>query len=120
MIATAGPVTPDICLELRSELADVVQAPGDPGGFGPAEWLRQTGCMRAHGQEVIPERLPLVLWPTRQGVRKNVLVVRKHDFLPPRVVVTPYRGQAIGRRPGRCCRPSLMLNLALGPAKPWP
>ena len=59
MIAAAAPLALDVSLELRRELADVVQIACNPGRLRPPERLREVGRAFAHGREVIRQQFPI-------------------------------------------------------------
>src|SRR5215204_5192507 len=68
MIASVGPLPPNICLEFRGAFADVVQTASDARRLAPAEWLGKPGSKIADRDEVMRERLPLRKWPAWKGV----------------------------------------------------
>ena len=59
MIAAAAPLALDVSLELRRELADVVQIACNPDRLRPPERLGEVGRAFAHGREVIRQQFPI-------------------------------------------------------------
>jgi hypothetical protein len=49
VVTAAASLTSDVGLKIRRELADTVQAAGDPGRLRPSEWLRKTGSPPTNG-----------------------------------------------------------------------
>ena len=76
MIRTTGalvtlPCAADIGLKGGGAFADVVQPAGDPGGFFPAECLREFRRTIADGGEMMRQRLPILDRSVWQRVRED-------------------------------------------------